>query len=121
MAVLKTTGVAIVVPNSGPAHRALSEESEMPPVRDPEPPPQKDPASNDPKLTFRFDVQQRLRCAECGSSLTPSSSYERWLGVEFDPHDLLITYQAAPMIVWRFGATFGAQIQLFSGEATCLG
>ena len=28
------------------------------------------------------------------------SSYERWLGVEFDPHDLLITYPAEPMTMW---------------------
>ncbi len=27
-------------------------------------------------------------------------SYERWLGLEFDPHDLLITYPSEPMTMW---------------------
>jgi putative SOS response-associated peptidase YedK len=27
-------------------------------------------------------------------------SYERWLGVEFDPQDLLITYPSEPMTMW---------------------
>ena len=28
------------------------------------------------------------------------NSYERWLGVEPDPHDLLITYPSEPMTMW---------------------
>jgi putative SOS response-associated peptidase YedK len=28
------------------------------------------------------------------------ASYERWLGHEPDPHDLLITYPSEPMIMW---------------------
>jgi putative SOS response-associated peptidase YedK len=27
-------------------------------------------------------------------------SYERWLGLEHDPHDLLITYPSEPMTMW---------------------
>ena len=27
-------------------------------------------------------------------------SYERWLGLEPDPHDLLITYPSEPMTMW---------------------
>jgi putative SOS response-associated peptidase YedK len=27
-------------------------------------------------------------------------SYERWLGLELDPHDLLITYPSEPMTMW---------------------
>jgi hypothetical protein len=27
-------------------------------------------------------------------------SYERWLGLERDPHDLLITYSSEPMTMW---------------------
>jgi putative SOS response-associated peptidase YedK len=27
-------------------------------------------------------------------------SYERWLSLEPDPHDLLITYPSAPMTMW---------------------
>jgi putative SOS response-associated peptidase YedK len=27
-------------------------------------------------------------------------SYESWLGLETDPHDLLITYQSEPMTIW---------------------
>ena len=27
-------------------------------------------------------------------------SYERWLGPEPDPHDLLITYRSEPMTMW---------------------
>jgi putative SOS response-associated peptidase YedK len=27
-------------------------------------------------------------------------SYERWLGPENDPHDLLITYPSGPMTAW---------------------
>ena len=28
------------------------------------------------------------------------SSYARWFGLEFDPHDLLITYPSEPMTMW---------------------
>jgi putative SOS response-associated peptidase YedK len=31
-------------------------------------------------------------------------SYERWLGVEPDPHDLLITYPSEPMSMWPISA-----------------
>ena len=27
-------------------------------------------------------------------------SYDRWLGLEHDPHDLLITYPSEPMTMW---------------------
>ena len=27
-------------------------------------------------------------------------SYERWLGPETDPHDLLMTYPSEPMVMW---------------------
>ena len=27
-------------------------------------------------------------------------SYERWLGLELDPHDLLITYPSEPVTMW---------------------
>ena len=27
--------------------------------------------------------------------------YDRWLGIEPDPHDLLITYPSEPMTMWR--------------------
>jgi putative SOS response-associated peptidase YedK len=29
-----------------------------------------------------------------------TKSYERWLGPETDPHDLLITYPSEPMTIW---------------------
>ena len=32
------------------------------------------------------------------------SSYARWLGLEFDPHDLLITYPSEPMTMWPISA-----------------
>ena len=28
------------------------------------------------------------------------SGYDRWLGLEADPHDLLITYPSEPMTMW---------------------
>jgi putative SOS response-associated peptidase YedK len=28
------------------------------------------------------------------------AGYERWLGLETDPHDLLITYPSEPMMLW---------------------
>jgi putative SOS response-associated peptidase YedK len=28
------------------------------------------------------------------------SGYDRWLGIELDPHDLLITYPSEPMMMW---------------------
>jgi putative SOS response-associated peptidase YedK len=28
------------------------------------------------------------------------TNYDRWLGPELDPHDLLITYPSEPMKVW---------------------
>jgi putative SOS response-associated peptidase YedK len=31
--------------------------------------------------------------------LTPES-YDRWLGLEPDPHDLLVTYPSEPMTMW---------------------
>ena len=35
---------------------------------------------------------------EC--QLLKPESYERWLGVEPDPHNLLITYPSEPMTIW---------------------
>ena len=34
----------------------------------------------------------------CLRSLNPG--YDRWLGTEPDPHDLLITYPSEPMTMW---------------------
>lgn len=33
-------------------------------------------------------------------AILEASSYERWLSVEFDPHDLLITYPSEQMTMW---------------------
>jgi len=33
-------------------------------------------------------------------AILESSGYERWLGLEPDPHDLLITYASEPMTMW---------------------
>lgn len=35
-------------------------------------------------------------------------SYNRWLGPEPDPRDLLITYPSNPMAVWRISARVNA-------------
>ena len=36
------------------------------------------------------------------------SGYERWLGREPDPHDLLITYPAEPMTMWPISTRVNA-------------
>ena len=33
-------------------------------------------------------------------AILETGSYERWLGLEPDPHDLLITYPSEPMTMW---------------------
>lgn len=33
-------------------------------------------------------------------AILEAGSYERWLRLEPDPHDLLITYPSAPMRMW---------------------
>jgi putative SOS response-associated peptidase YedK len=35
-------------------------------------------------------------------------SYERWLGLETDPHDLLITYPSEPMTMWPISTRVNA-------------
>jgi putative SOS response-associated peptidase YedK len=35
------------------------------------------------------------------------ASYDRWLGPEPDPHDLLITYPAEPMMMWPISTRVG--------------
>ena len=32
--------------------------------------------------------------------ILPKTAYERWLGTEPDPHDLLVTFPAEPMTMW---------------------
>ena len=32
--------------------------------------------------------------------ILPKSTYERWLGREPDPHDLLVPFPAEPMAMW---------------------
>jgi putative SOS response-associated peptidase YedK len=34
------------------------------------------------------------------SLILPKSAYERWLGPEPDPHDLLVPFPAEPMAMW---------------------
>jgi putative SOS response-associated peptidase YedK len=34
------------------------------------------------------------------NSFAAPESYNRWLGTETDPHDLLITYPSEPMTMW---------------------
>ena len=32
--------------------------------------------------------------------ILPKNAYERWLGVEPDPHELLVPFPAEPMVMW---------------------
>lgn len=32
--------------------------------------------------------------------ILPKSAFERWLGREADPHDLLVPFPAEPMVMW---------------------
>jgi putative SOS response-associated peptidase YedK len=34
------------------------------------------------------------------AAILDPTSYERWLGLDPDPHDLLITYPSEPMTIW---------------------
>jgi putative SOS response-associated peptidase YedK len=36
--------------------------------------------------------------------ILPKSAYERWLGVEPDPHELLVPFSAEPMVMWPISA-----------------
>jgi hypothetical protein len=52
------------------------------------------PLSRCPRTNWSFKAT-----IECQRSSEPES-YDRWLGLEPDPHDLLITYASEPMTMW---------------------
>src|SRR5262245_38144639 len=63
------------------------------------------------EATLLSTRQRRYCCSASGSMSETTSepnqiiecfyrSYERWLGLKRDPHDLLITYSSEPMTMW---------------------
>src|SRR5262249_7332000 len=51
--------------------------------------------------TELFPQCEPFLAARVHRSILKPESYERWLGLEHDPHDLLITYPSEPMTRWQ--------------------
>ena len=56
------------------------------------------PSSRCRRTSWWVEIHDRM------PAILEPSSYARWLGLEFDPHDLLITYPSEPMTMWPISA-----------------
>ena len=64
----------------------------------------KNPKTGDWERTFAIITVPSNELVSCFHDRMPAilepSGYDRWLGLEPDPHDLLITYPSEPMTMW---------------------